>query len=32
MSDYPRLTEMGINNPRQIEKFAVYTVEHTDIL
>ena len=32
MSDYPRLTEMGIKNPRQIEKFAVYTVEHTDIL
>ena len=32
MSDYPRLTEMGINNPDQIEKFAIYTVEHTDVL
>lgn len=32
MSEYPRLTEMGIKNPREIEKFAVYTVEHTDIL
>ena len=32
MSDYPRLTEMGINNPHEIEKFAIYTVGHTDIL
>ena len=32
MSDYPRLTEMGINNPQEIEKFAIYTVGHTDIL
>lgn len=32
MSDYPRLTEMGIKNPQEIEKFAVYTVHHTDIL
>ena len=32
MSDYPRLTEMGIQNPQEIEKFAVYTVNHTDIL
>lgn len=32
MSDYPRLTEMGIQNPQEIEKFAVYTVGNTDIL
>ena len=32
MSEYPRLTEMGIQNPQQIEKFAIYTVDHTDIL
>jgi len=32
MSDYPRLTEMGINNPHEIEKFAIYTVGHTDVL
>lgn len=32
MSDYPRLTEMGIQRPQEIEKFAVYTVGNTDIL
>lgn len=32
MSEYQRLTQMGIQNPQQIEKFSVYTVEHTDIL
>ncbi len=32
MSDYPRLSEMGVQNPHEIEKFAVYTVGHTDIL
>ena len=32
MSDYPRLTEMGIQHPEEIEKFAVYTVGNTDIL
>jgi hypothetical protein len=32
MSDYPRLTEMGIQHPEQIEKFAVYTVGQTDVL
>ena len=32
MSKYSRLSEMGINNPQEIEKFAVYTVGHTDIL
>ncbi len=32
MSDYPRLSEMGIQHPQEIEKFAIYTVGHTDIL
>lgn len=32
MSDYPRLTEMGIQHPEEIEKFGVYTVGNTDIL
>ena len=32
MNDYPRLTEMGIKHPEEIEKFAVYTVGQTDVL
>lgn len=32
MSDYPKLTEMGIKHPQEIEKFAIYTVGRTDIL
>lgn len=32
MSGYPKLTEMGIQHPEEIEKFAVYTVGSTDIL
>ena len=32
MSKYRRLSEMGINNPHEIEKFAIYTVGHTDVL
>lgn len=32
MNDYPRLKEMGIQHPEQIEKFAVYTVGRTDVL
>jgi hypothetical protein len=32
MNDYPRLTEMGIQHPLEIEKFGVYTVGNTDIL
>ena len=32
MSNYPKLTEMGIRHPEQIEKFAVYTVGNTDVL
>ena len=32
MPDYPTLTEMGINNPGEIERFSLSTVNHTDIL
>jgi hypothetical protein len=32
MSNYPKLTEMGITRPQEIEKFALYTVGNTDIL
>ena len=32
MSDYPKLTEMGVKHPEEIEKFAIYTVGRTDIL
>ena len=32
MNNYPRLKEMGVLNPQQIDKFAVYTVGNTDIL
>ena len=32
MSNYPKLTEMGVQHPEQIEKFAIYTVGHTDVL
>jgi len=32
MSNYPKLAEMGIRHPGEIEKFAVYTVGKTDIL
>ncbi len=32
MSKYPKLTEMGIRHPEEIEKFAVYTVGKTDVL
>jgi hypothetical protein len=32
MSDYPKLTEMGVQHPEEIEKFAVYVVGNTDIL
>jgi len=32
MSDYPRLSDMGVQHPQEIEKFAVYTVGRTDIL
>jgi len=29
---YPTLTEMGINNPGQIERFSLNTINNTDIL
>jgi hypothetical protein len=32
MSNYPKLTEMGIRHPQEIEKFAVYTVGNIDVL
>jgi hypothetical protein len=32
MNKFPRLAEMGVQNPGQIEKFAVYTVGKTDVL
>lgn len=32
MSKYPALTEMGVQNPEQIARFAFYTVDETDIL
>ena len=32
MSDYPKLTEMGVQHPEEIEKFAVYTIGNTDVL
>jgi len=32
MKNYPRLKEMGILNPQQIEKFSVYTTDELDVL
>ena len=32
MSDYPKLTEMGVRHPLEIEKFAVHSAAQTDIL
>ena len=32
MSNYPHLAEMGILNPQQIEKFAVYSTDKLDVL
>ena len=32
MSKYPKLSEMGIQHPEEIEKFTVYTVGKTDVL
>ncbi|MGD8421282.1 MAG: DUF3461 family protein [Gammaproteobacteria bacterium] len=32
MSAYPHLSNMGINHPEEISKFAVFTVGNTDIL
>jgi hypothetical protein len=32
MSKYPHLTEMGILNPQEIEKFAIYSTDKLDVL
>ena len=32
MSNYPHLTEMGILNPQDIEKFAIYSTDKLDVL
>jgi hypothetical protein len=32
MSNYPHLAEMGILNPQQIEKFAIYSTDKLDVL
>lgn len=32
MKNYPRLKEMGILNPQEIEKFSVYTMGNLDVL
>ena len=32
MKNYPRLTEMGVQHPQQIEKFAIYTTDDLDVL
>lgn len=32
MANYPALTEIGINNPDQIERYSVQTVRNVDIL
>lgn len=32
MSKYPTLTEMGINNPTEIERYSLSTINHIDII
>ncbi len=32
MKNYPRLKEMGVHHPQQIEKFSIYTTDEFDIL
>lgn len=32
MATYPTLSEMGINNPNEIERFSLNTVNNTDII
>ena len=32
MSKFPALSEMGIQNPEQIDRYALYMVNNTDIL
>ncbi|MCP4491368.1 MAG: DUF3461 family protein [Gammaproteobacteria bacterium] len=32
MSSYPTLSEMGINNPGEIDRYSLNTVNHVDVL
>ncbi len=32
MKNYPRLKEMGVQHPHQIEKYSIYTTDEFDIL
>ncbi len=32
MKSYPRLEEMGVNNPQQIEKYSIYSTDNVDVL
>ncbi len=32
MKNYPRLKEMGVQNPHQIEKFSIYSTDEFEIL
>lgn len=32
MANYPALTEMGVNNPENIERYSLQTVKNVDIL
>ncbi|MCP4486808.1 MAG: DUF3461 family protein [Gammaproteobacteria bacterium] len=32
MKSYPRLEEMGVNHPQQIEKFSIYSTDSIDVL
>ncbi len=32
MKSYPRLEEMGVNHPQQIEKFSIYSTDSVDVL
>jgi len=32
MKTYPHLSEMGVLNPQQIDKFSINSIEYTDVL
>ena len=32
MKDYPRLTEMGVLHPGQIDRYSVNSIDYTDVL
>ncbi|MCP3689784.1 MAG: DUF3461 family protein [Gammaproteobacteria bacterium] len=32
MKSYPRLEEMGVTHPQQIEKFSIYSTDNVDVL